>query len=81
MKDYEQTWKEFWEPLLVKEGTLDIDQVKRELHDYVAVMKMVPIVYDHITGGRITGIHSKPEHVISAAADHFRELILPDCEE
>lgn len=63
---------DFWKDIVVKDGTLDIEQVRRELEDYYFVMDQVANVYDHITGGKL----SKPNYhakVVIAEADDFYE--------
>lgn len=48
---YQQTWAEFWAPLLTNDdGTLDVDGVKREMHDWHLAMGEVSEVYNHIAG-------------------------------
>ncbi|MFG1857558.1 hypothetical protein ACGFJT_37390 [Actinomadura geliboluensis] len=52
---YRQTHDDFWKQIVERpDGTLDLDQVKRELHDYHQLLQKIPKVYDEITGGRIS---------------------------
>lgn len=67
MREVNRIFKEFWEDIVMKDGKLDIDQVKRELHDYHFMLESVPKVYMEITGGRI----SKPNTSPSAVIDEF----------
>lgn len=52
----------FWRDIVMPDGKLDFDQIRRELHDYHDLLVEVPKVYDHITGGRI----SKPNTLASS---------------
>jgi hypothetical protein len=63
----EAIWSDFWAPIVIKDGVLDLDQVKKELADYHDIMGEVSEVYDHVTGGRISKINTLAFHVISAA--------------
>ena len=74
MKDYEQTWEEFWKGICTKDGEVNLEQVKRELHDYKTLLHNVPIVYDHITGGRISKPFTDPKAVTSVADDYYETL-------
>jgi hypothetical protein len=62
--DVEQTWREFWADIVLKDGRLDLAQVKRELHDFRFLIQSVPKVYDAATGGRISKANTLPEAVI-----------------
>ena len=64
-EDYEKTWDEFWKPLVCKRGRIDMDAVKRELHDYHTFMQEGSVVYDHITGGRISKVSTVASIVIA----------------
>lgn len=73
MTDYEQTFEKFWRDLVTNpDGTLNEDQVKRELHDYANMMKEVSEVYDHVTGGRISKPNTLAFEVISEADEHMQ---------
>jgi len=54
-KDYLATYDEFWRDIVERpDGTLDPDQVKKELHDFRFMIEQVPQVYSHVTDGRIS---------------------------
>lgn len=51
MKDYEESWESFWKEICTKEdGSLNIDQIKRELFDYSYLMKQAARVYSEVAG-------------------------------
>jgi hypothetical protein len=64
-KDYEQTYREFWAPILDAPGVDREDRIKRELHDYSFLMDEVPLVYDHVSGGRISKPNTMAFEVIN----------------
>ena len=75
-KDYIETWEKFWKPLCVKpDGTLNLDQIQRELHDFHCVMGNVSKVYDHITGGKMSKPNYDADTVIAVYEDHVQDLI------
>lgn len=72
MTTLEESWK-FWEPIVMKNGVLDLEQVKLELHDFYVAMQEVPKVYCHITGDRLSKILYKASLVIEAADDNYEQ--------
>jgi len=73
MEDYEKTYEEFWKPLVENpDGTLNIDQIKRELHDFYFQMENTPKVFMHVTGDKVSKPNTFAEVVISLA-DELRE--------
>lgn len=76
MTDYEKTFDEFWRPLVTREdGSIDLDAVKRELHDYRTILEEVPKVYMHVTGDKISKPNTEAMHVIAAADEHFEWML------
>ncbi len=67
--DYEKDFEDFWKDIVVKNGKVDIEQVKKELHDYHILLKEVPEVYMEVSGGRI----SKPNTLASEVISEFNE--------
>lgn len=50
--DYEKTYDKRWREIVEQpDGTLNADQVKRELHDYSGLMERASEVYSAVTGG------------------------------
>jgi len=74
MTDYEITYNTFWKGIVEKDGKLDLELVMRELHDFRIVMGNATLVYDHVTGGRITKLLTDPNAVCSVADDHYAAL-------
>lgn len=75
-KTYERVWDDFWAPLVTNEdGSLNLDQIKRELADWHFAMGEVAEVYCHVTGDAL----SKPSYfasdVIAAADEHTSQRI------
>lgn len=73
--EIEQAWEEFWVPIIMSNGELDIAQIKRELFDYRQFMTEVSKVYDHITGGVISKANTKAAAVRVVFEDRLRKMI------
>ncbi len=67
----EECWDDFWAPIVAPDGIVNIEMVKDELHDYHAMMQQVPLVYDHVTNGLISGPLTMASEVISAADEAY----------
>lgn len=64
--DYEQVWNEQWKELCTNEdGSLNLDQIQRELYDYSFMLDQVPIVYCEVAG------LSKPNTYASAIIGEY----------
>jgi hypothetical protein len=70
--DYERTFEEFWNPIIMPDGDLNMDQLKRELHDYRTLIRNVSKVYDHVTGGYISKPMTNPDVVIREANRNYK---------
>ena len=68
---YETFWKDLVENL---DGTINKDRLIRELSDYYWLISSVSLVYDHVTGGKISKPNTLPETVIVEADDYMRKL-------
>ncbi|MGN1352249.1 MAG: hypothetical protein ACI4VE_05710 [Clostridia bacterium] len=69
-KDYKQEYNNFWKDIVENEdGTLNKDQVMRELSDYSMVMDHCSSAYSVMTDGII----SKPNTLFSAVEGIFNE--------
>lgn len=88
--EVENTWNEFWKPIVSNpDGSINLEQLKKELYDFRQVMNNVPEVYDHITGGTVSKILTKPsvikdladEHYTKTAEQMFAEDIMPTLQE
>ncbi|WP_035415372.1 hypothetical protein, partial [Bacillus sp. UNC437CL72CviS29] len=47
-QNYEKDWKERWEAIVMKNGEIDLEQVKKELSDYRYLLQQVPTVYSEL---------------------------------
>lgn len=76
MGDYEKTYNDFWKDLVEDDnGSLNRDKVMRELADYHNVMQQVSLVYDDITGGRISKPNTMAFEVIGVAQERIDEIV------
>lgn len=70
--EVETIWREFWLPIVgLSDGSIDMNQVKRELHDCHLYVTEVPKVYDHVTAGRISKPNTSAHAVISEHDELF----------
>ena len=74
-KEVEKDWKKFWKDIVIKNGKLDLDQIKCELYDFHEMMREVSKVYDVITGGMISKPNTMADAVIGVYEDRLRDLI------
>ena len=52
--DHMTIYDMFWRDLVETDGQLDRDKVARELADYHFIIQQLPLVYEHVTGGRMS---------------------------
>ena len=70
LTDYEQHYKNFWKDIVENpDGTLNKDQVMRELNDFSNILNEVPKVYCYITKNRV----SKPNTLASAVISVYED--------
>ena len=73
MEEVEKVYQEFWKDIVENEdGTLNVEQVKKELADYSMVMDNCTSAYIEMTGGEI----SKPNTYFSEVLRIFQEEFL-----
>lgn len=68
----ERCWETFWKEIIEKNGKVDLEQIKKELHDYHGIMENAAIVYDRVTGGRISKPNTHASEVIGEAESEFQ---------
>jgi hypothetical protein len=69
----EEEWESFWKEIVTNDdGTINIEQVKKELADFSFVMEQVQKVYCHITGSKMSKVMYHADTVIAVADDHFK---------
>lgn len=78
--EYDNLSLDFWKEIVVKDGELDIEQVKKELHDYGVLLDSVGRVYDNVTGGKVSKPNTDPDVVIALAEDYLQECIEDEIE-
>ena len=75
-KTHEGIWNDFWAPLVTNDdGTLNLDQIKRELADWHYAMGEVSEVYLHVTGDALSKPLYFASDVIAAAEEHTSQRI------
>lgn len=74
--DYVKTYEDFWKSIVENpDGSLNLDQVMRELGDYKALLGQASEVYSEVTGYRISKPNTMAFEVIAEAERHVDELI------
>ncbi|WP_162878617.1 hypothetical protein [Peribacillus butanolivorans] len=84
LAEYGKIYEDFWKDIVTDaEGNLDVEQVKRELHDYKIMLDNVPTVYDELAGLSKPLTHAQA--VIDAArekqSNYARDIYLSDIED
>lgn len=75
LPDYVRTYRDFWRDIVEHpDGTLNRDQIMRELHDYHHLMEQAAIAYSEVTG-RISKPNTMAHHVIGEAEERTQEAI------
>jgi len=81
-KPYKEEYEDFWKRIVENDnGFIDLDKVKKELADYSSLMSSVALVYDHVTGGRISKTNTLPEVVIQEADANYERIYEEDTTE
>lgn len=76
IKNYKQTWDKRWKSICTNpDGSLNLDQIMRELHDYYFMLEEVPKVYCEVTGGLLSKPNYYADSVISAFEDEVEKRI------
>jgi len=68
--DYNNIWKDIIENV---NGTINIEQVKKELYDYSKLMDRTMELYDKLTDGYISKPNTKIEHIIKIVDERISE--------
>jgi hypothetical protein len=75
-KEVEQCYQEFWKDIIEKpDGTIDVEQVKKELYDFRVMMREVRKVYDDVTGGKFSKPNTAAEHIIDAVNERIEKIV------
>ena len=73
MEEVEKVYQDFWKDIVENEdGTLNVEQVKKELADYSMVMDNCSSAYEEMSGSLIT----KPNTYFSEVLKIFQEKFL-----
>ena len=70
-KEVESEWEDTWKDILVKEdGSIDVEQLKRELFDYSQMIDRMCTLTHEVTGYRL----SKPNYPVSVIMDEVEDF-------
>jgi hypothetical protein len=68
--EVERVWREFWLPIVGRpDGSIDMEQVKKELHDLHMLHEHCGLAYDWMTGGKVSKANTEFETVKAIAED------------
>lgn len=82
MKEYEKTYQEKWKEIIEnKDGSLNKEQIMKELFDYSIMLENVPIVYKEVTGGLLSKPHHSANSIICEFENYIERLIGRDLED
>lgn len=73
--DIEEEFETFWTSIIMENGKLNLDQLKKELYDYSMLLQNIPQIYDEVTGGKISKPNTSPLEVIASFNDFVNEAI------
>lgn len=78
----DKTFEEFWKGIVYDEqGNLNLDQIKKELHDYHYMLEQVPKVYCAITNSTLSYPNYPAETVISVYEACLNEVVEQEVKE
>jgi hypothetical protein len=73
-KSTKELWEEFWKPICTHpNGSINLEQIKKELADYSFLLEQVPKVYEEVSG--LSKVNYKAEDVIKAYRDKTQIII------
>ncbi|EEM37643.1 hypothetical protein bthur0004_65480 [Bacillus thuringiensis serovar sotto str. T04001] len=71
-QEVQECWQSFWRDILVKNGQLNISQIKKELFDYKYVRDQASLVYSELSG--LSKVLYPAQSVINKAREQQKEL-------
>jgi len=73
--EVEASFQEYWADIIMnKDGTVNLEQVKKELHDYTFMLNEVPKVYCEVSGGLLSYPNYYASSVIESFENHIEKL-------
>lgn len=76
MNEVEKLWQSHWKAICTHpNGSIDLEQIKKELYDFSFLLEQVPIIYCAVTGGKLSKPYYPSRVVIDAFEDHVETLI------
>jgi hypothetical protein len=71
----ELLWNSFWKKICTNpDGSLNLEQIKKELADFHYLIQEVPKVYCEITGNKMSYPNYPANSVLQAYEDHLDEM-------
>lgn len=80
--NYEKEWEDFWKEIVCNpDGSINVEQVKKELSDFSFVIEQVPKVYCHITDSLLSKVMYTADTVIRVADDRYNKVLQEELKE
>lgn len=73
--DVEKVFQDFWANIVMRDGQLDLEQVKKELFDFHQLIRNVSLVYCEVTNHAVSKPLTDPQVVISLFNDYVQECV------
>lgn len=74
----QECWDRLWKEILVlPDGSVDVEQLKKELADFSVLIRNIPEVYMGVTGGMVSKPMTDPDVVLSLHSEYVNRM----CEE
>lgn len=75
LQSVEECWEKNWKAIILNDdGSVNLEQLKKELHDFTLIIGCATEAFSLVTGGRPSKPNSDPEWVEHFAEDHYREM-------
>jgi hypothetical protein len=72
----QERWDNFWKEILIlPDGSIDVEQLKKELCDFSVLINNIPKIFDAITGGMVSKPMTDPDVVISLHDDYVDRMV------
>jgi len=74
--DYKSEYKEFWQNIVEnKDGTLNKEQVMKELSDFSFILEQLPRIYMAVTGDKLSKTMYYANTIITCFEEHLNDVV------
>lgn len=73
----DREYPRYWDDIIFNpDGSINIDQVKKELSDYSFLMEQASKVYCYVTHGKMSKLNYKADTIIAEIADYITKTFI-----